>query len=638
MNDKAKATSKNSKSKDLQMEFDPNTIEHLGIKMYSTLPPVIAELVSNSYDADAENVIVELRNVDGKKSIEIQDDGHGMTFDQINDNFLRIGKNRRYTELGQKSESGKRLVVGKKGIGKLSFFGISKLIEIQTVRNNLRNTFILSWDDLEKAGKEKLPYKPTIINYNVKTKDSPGTNIRLTNLKRKSDFDVDNIAYNLAKKFSVFDEPDFEVLIEAINNKSKSTVIISNDLKYKNIEKEFEWSFPNPEGLALSEYEYADQIKGILIAGTDTVPTASEGIALFSRGKLVNEHEFYDIKATSFGYKYITGILDVSFIDDWEDDIISTNRKSLHWENDKAASLRKYLNELIPKIYNQHRKKQKSKKLKKIKEATGLDVDVWVGALPRLEKKLANSLISKIVETQGLNVNKAAELVSYVKDSFQFESFKEMAASMDEADTNDTGKIVSLLKEWQFIESREFYKISKMRIETIEKFEQHIDNNAREVPEMHEFFKTFPWILDPRIMNFQDEVTFSKLLRKRFNDIEDEESNRRIDFLCQNFAESFFIIELKRPQSTIGEKELDQALDYVSFIEDKLSTEFGKNIHCYIVCGGMSKNRKVRKIADSYRNSGHVYVKTYTDLLENAKQYHIEFINKYDEITSNQKE
>ena len=33
-----------AKSEDLEMHFDPNTIEHLGIQMYSTLPPVIAEL------------------------------------------------------------------------------------------------------------------------------------------------------------------------------------------------------------------------------------------------------------------------------------------------------------------------------------------------------------------------------------------------------------------------------------------------------------------------------------------------------------------------------------------------------------------------------------------------------------------
>jgi len=38
----------------LEMRFDPQTINHLGLRMYSTLPPALAEIISNSYDADAE--------------------------------------------------------------------------------------------------------------------------------------------------------------------------------------------------------------------------------------------------------------------------------------------------------------------------------------------------------------------------------------------------------------------------------------------------------------------------------------------------------------------------------------------------------------------------------------------------------
>ena len=50
---------------DLKIKFDKNTIDHLGIKLYSSFPPVIAELISNSYDADAENVEIKI-NYDEK--------------------------------------------------------------------------------------------------------------------------------------------------------------------------------------------------------------------------------------------------------------------------------------------------------------------------------------------------------------------------------------------------------------------------------------------------------------------------------------------------------------------------------------------------------------------------------------------
>lgn len=47
--------------KELQVTFDINTIDHLGVKLYSTIPPMIAELVSNAWDADANNVYI--RNI-----------------------------------------------------------------------------------------------------------------------------------------------------------------------------------------------------------------------------------------------------------------------------------------------------------------------------------------------------------------------------------------------------------------------------------------------------------------------------------------------------------------------------------------------------------------------------------------------
>src|SRR5579872_1944573 len=105
---------------ELEMQFDPNTIEHLGIQMYSTLPPVIGELISNAYDADAKSVKIHLID-EGEKSITIADTGHGMKYEDLNSKFLKIGRNRRTDTTGQKSESKNRYVIGKKGIGKLSF-------------------------------------------------------------------------------------------------------------------------------------------------------------------------------------------------------------------------------------------------------------------------------------------------------------------------------------------------------------------------------------------------------------------------------------------------------------------------------------------------------------------------------------
>jgi len=43
-----------------RMEFDVYTIKHLGLQMYSTLPPVIGELVANGWDANATKVEITI--------------------------------------------------------------------------------------------------------------------------------------------------------------------------------------------------------------------------------------------------------------------------------------------------------------------------------------------------------------------------------------------------------------------------------------------------------------------------------------------------------------------------------------------------------------------------------------------------
>ena len=613
------------KEAELVMEFDPNTIEHLGINQYSTLPPVIAELVSNSYDAEAENVVISLEDV-GDKEIVVADDGHGMSFEQINDRFLRIGRNRRAEQGSQKSESGKRLVIGKKGIGKLSFFGIASQIMVETCRDYKKNVFLMDLEELKAAGHRKESYKPKVVSLNEVSEKKQGTKVNLKKIKRKTSFDPDGIALSLAKYFLVFDESDFSVTI--VHNHD-SGIVVENSLRFQTVDAEFDWQFPlnnHPR-----EYQYASKIKGKIISARDTVPSSMEGIALFSRGKLVNEHSFFDVKASSHGYKYLTGWLDVSFIDDWNKEVISTNRRSLNWEDEDTLELKEYLNAVIYNIYNEQRKKKEEKKKEEIQTTTGVNIDYWISELPSHERKLADNIINTILKSESISTEKAGELVKYVQDSFEFESFKEFASDLDSVQDIESDQLIKLFREWKLIEAREFYKLAKIRVETIKKFDYYIQTNAKEVPTLHNFLKQFPWLLDPRIMNFKDEVTYSNLLREHFKEDEVILENKRIDFLCLDFSETTFIIELKRPKTPIGKDQLLQATEYVSFLKSKLGNEFSRNMYCFVIGEKFVKKEEVEILANGLKTQG-IYLKTYSELLNSARNYHQEFIDRYDRL------
>jgi HSP90 family molecular chaperone len=108
------------------MEFEPATIEHLGLKLYVSLPPVIGELVSNAWDADSTKVEITFpeATITPDSEVVVKDYGTGMDAKEVQDAYLRIGRNRRQ-ETGKSTSPKDRPLMGRKGIGKLSAFGCS---------------------------------------------------------------------------------------------------------------------------------------------------------------------------------------------------------------------------------------------------------------------------------------------------------------------------------------------------------------------------------------------------------------------------------------------------------------------------------------------------------------------------------
>ena len=63
--------------------------------------------------------------------IEVVDNGVGMSPDQINDFYLKVGAERRKDhKRGDRSKTFGRKVMGRKGVGKLAPFGVCRFIEV----------------------------------------------------------------------------------------------------------------------------------------------------------------------------------------------------------------------------------------------------------------------------------------------------------------------------------------------------------------------------------------------------------------------------------------------------------------------------------------------------------------------------
>jgi signal transduction histidine kinase len=105
---------------------DSALLRELGERLVGRAPIGLAELIKNSYDADATKVVITF----GEDSIEVLDNGLGMTPDEFNNFWMRIGTTHRSAQ--QVSSHFKRPLTGSKGVGRLAVQFLGSILELQT--------------------------------------------------------------------------------------------------------------------------------------------------------------------------------------------------------------------------------------------------------------------------------------------------------------------------------------------------------------------------------------------------------------------------------------------------------------------------------------------------------------------------
>ena len=369
-------------SQELTMSFDPNTIQHLGIKMYSTLPAAIAELVANSYDADATSVKIRLCDDCADKYILIEDNGCGMTIEDINTCFLRIGRNRR-TESQRQTAKG-RIATGKKGLGKLALFGIGESILVTTHKaaEDQEIEFLLNWNEILSCRDSS--YHPKLSFRNASRLNEGYTRIEIKKLKRKTDFFAKELSVSLSKMFN-FPDADFNVVLQ---HNEDSPISIESKLKFEGVREQFHWDFSIDfnEFLAASSYAKKNELRGRIITSEKPLMPNLRGISLFAHGRLVNTPEFFGAPTSSHFFAYATGWLDVDFVDEdkniGDEDLISTNRQSLNWERAETEELRIFLREMLAFVQKEWRSRRTDANRKPKGNGAKIDRQKWLKTIP----------------------------------------------------------------------------------------------------------------------------------------------------------------------------------------------------------------------------------------------------------------
>jgi hypothetical protein len=364
------------------------------------------------------------------------------------------------------------------------------------------------------------------------------------------------------------------------------------------------------------------------------------GIVVMARGKLVQEPFVFDATVgQQYALSYLVGELHAEFVDA-EEDTIATTRNSLVWDSERNVAFKAWgraqVNTIAREWAERRRIDNESRLLRQplyqefIRAADS--IDAGNGRSRRVADRLIREVVARDpIDTENRSVEKVIQMCI---DFLEFDAFVELADELREATPADIGRLVDLFREWEVVEAREMMRVTEGRIRTIERLQQLIDEDALEVPVIHNFLREFPWVLDPRWTLIADEERYSDLLRKHFSDAALPEADRRIDFLCVREGTQLIVVEIKRPGTKVSSTELTQVEEYVHFVRDVVKRTTDDSLRAidvvgYLLCGDTVGTGIVREKIKSLAET-RIFVRRYSDLLAMVKNSHQEFLERYE--------
>ena len=636
------ASANNANSHPYTMSLGLNVLNHLGIGLYSNVPAVLSEIVANAWDADASLVTIDINRRD--KTITVYDDGIGMLRSDINSKYLMVGYNKRESE-PEKTPRG-RTPMGRKGIGKLSVFAIADIVEVYSIRDGQKNAMRMSLQAIKDQIKaqDSGSYHPEPLD--TSTIDfEKGTKIVLKALKKDLSATATYLRKRLARRFSIISaRHGFQVRVDGED-------ISPSDRDFFD-KLEFAWFIgrEDPQVRAACANVRSVEIlpgevnkdKGYEITGwigtvgeQKDIDEENNTIVIYAHGKLIQEDILKDLKEAGFYAEYLIGEISAEFMDlnDLED-IVTSNRQSVKEDDERYQELKAHVRSLLKRV--QSRWSELRRKASVERALRHPIVDEWYSRLSADTRRYAEQLFAKIESMKIADEEARREM--YKSGILAFERLR-LRDSLSKLQSIETAEQMDLLAQLfgqiDEIEAVHYYEIAKARLGILEKFEQLVDEDAKERILQRHIFEHL-WLLHPSWERATSNPRIEQAVTKEFGEIDasltDDEKAGRIDIRYRTAAGEHIIVELKKYGRTVEtDKLFVQVRKYRDALKKCLDTKFPGEVNlieCIIIIGSPPEPHDpehARENIDVLARIGARYV-LYDELIANAQSSYAEYL------------
>ena len=546
-------------------------------------------MVDNAWDADAEVVRIQLPQHVTANPIIIEDDGTGMTDDEVRRAYLVVARDRRSRE-GLRTARKSRTVKGMKGIGK--FAGLmaaeemlvetrsqGKLTRLRITKADLRRADADDTRDLEQI---ELPIEVTPCD-----PDERGTKITLSHLSQ-------NLAFPSAEKLKqilVFEygrQEDFAIIVNG-------EPITIDDIPGKVVEEKID--LPG-----------VGEVRMKFTISEGKKPLKQSGIAVRVGGKIVGRPMTLGLEDDEtippkllkriYGEVEANGLKD-DITADWGAVVENSKafQKVKSWAAEKVGTGVKTAFKNEVSLQKARLKQQLSRRL---------------AQLPENRRRAAEEAINRVLQRfYGESEERIEVIASVMLDAFERDEYWVVLRKIDEAARADVAQLAEVLGEFGLIDLAVMGHQARNRLTFLDELERLIGNPETEEIQLHRAIENNLWVLGADFALVSSNKTLRRLIREWADrTFSGERSRMRPDlFLAQEFQRRYILIEFKRPSHSINRDDENQAAKY----RDDLTSYNQRPIEIILIGGSRSSAASPAYSANALR------VMSYVELVSVAR-------------------
>lgn len=627
-----------------------SALEHLGINLYSSIPAVLSGIIANAWDADATRVDVTLD--DEGDTITILDDGCGMSPNDINTRFLKVGYRRREKQPGP-TPYYRRSPMGRKGIGKLSLFSIARVVTVETATGEEKSALMMSLSDIRSAissnGGAAGTYQPTVLSTD-RIDFSRGTRITLTKLRKGyTTATFAHLRSRIARRFSIIDDRQFAVHVNG--DKVKPA-----DRGYYRLLQHI-WTYGDQDAILgrcpkdvrhePRSLESPMQVTGWL--GTvkksgslkDEAGDNLNRIAIYVRGRMAQEDILDEFSEGGTYADHLVGELTVDEFDKYDgegeadEDAATSGRQRLVEGDERYRQLAEVVRPELRHIQSrwaEYRTEDGAEMAQEIKE-----VGEWIEGLSGETRKRARRWLGKLNRIKIEDADTHRQLIKHAVIAFEVHRFNDNLDRLEKIQDEALPAVLDVFTELDSLEHTLYGEIARQRLKVIEKLRGMIEDNCLGKA-VQEFLFRHLWLLDPSWEHATDSPVMEKSMRALFEReaaaLSSEERKARVDIGFKKIGGDYVIFELKRPSVSIDVHETArQVAKYWSSATSMLSEHMVRSaqVRVVVLVGTTPRgwdNTVVKNADIEMFKSYNARVMSYQELLASAHRSYSEYFEK----------